>query len=127
MVLKKRLRIIYLVKKRNACYLKNTHKFGIEVPKYISKEYALDKNNSNTIWADAISKEMKDVSPAFKKLDSEEIVTIGYHHVNCHMIFDVKMEYLCHKDRLVAAGHVTDPPATITYANLFSGRQSGLI
>ena len=44
-VLKKRLRIISLVKKRNAQYLKKTHKFGIEVPKSVDQAYALDKNN----------------------------------------------------------------------------------
>ena len=35
-VLKKILRILYLVKKRNAQYLKETHKFGIEVPKLVA-------------------------------------------------------------------------------------------
>ena len=35
-VLKKRLRIISLIKKRNAQHLKKTHKFGIEVPKSVA-------------------------------------------------------------------------------------------
>ena len=69
-VLKKRLWIKYFVKKRNACYIKKTHKFGIEVPKSVDWEYALDKKNGNTLWADAISKQMKDVSPDFRKLDN---------------------------------------------------------
>ena len=69
-MLKKRLIIINLVKKRNARYLKKTHKFWIEVPKSDAQEYALDKNNGNTLWADYISKEMKDVSPDFRKLDN---------------------------------------------------------
>ena len=41
-VLKKRLRITFLVKKRNNQYLKKTHKFGIEVPKSVTQAYALN-------------------------------------------------------------------------------------
>ena len=68
-VLSKRLRMISLVNKRNAWYLKNTHKFRIEVPKSVAHIYALDKKNANTLWAYDIAKEMKYLSPAFKKLD----------------------------------------------------------
>ena len=57
-VLKKRLRIISLVKKRNDRYLKKTQKFGIEVPNSVLQAYALYKKNVNTLWEDAIAKEM---------------------------------------------------------------------
>ena len=90
-MLKKRIIIISLVKKRNNIYLKKTHKFGIEVSESVSRSYALDKKNGNSFWSDAITKEMKDVSPALRKLYHVEIVTIGYQRVNCHMIFDVNM------------------------------------
>ena len=43
--MKKILPIISLVKKRNALYLRKTHKFGIEVPKSVVKVYALDKKS----------------------------------------------------------------------------------
>ena len=55
-VLKKRLIIISLVKKRNALYLKNTHNFGKELPKSVSKAYSLDENNGNILWEDSIDK-----------------------------------------------------------------------
>ena len=61
---------------------------------------------------------MKDVSPAFRKLDIGEIVPIGYQCVNCRIIFDVKMEYFHRKARLVAVGHVTEPQSNITYASV---------
>ena len=61
---------------------------------------------------------MKDVIPAFRKLDNGDIVPIGYQRVNCHMIFYVKMEDLWRKARLVAGGHVTYPPVAITYARV---------
>ena len=34
------------------------------------------------------------------------------------MIFDVKMGYSRGKSRLVVRGHVTEPPATITYVSV---------
>ena len=57
----------------------------------VSWSYTLDKKNDNTFWSDAITKEMKDVSPALQKLYRVEIVKIGYQRVKCHMIFDVNM------------------------------------
>ena len=68
MVLKKKLRILSLVNKTNSRYLKNTHKFGIEVLKSVAQSYELDKKVGNNIWAYDISKEMKDVRPVFQKL-----------------------------------------------------------
>ena len=100
LVLNKRLRIIPLVKKRDARYLKKTHQFGIEVPKSAVHVYALDKTNNNTLWADAITKEMKDMSPAFNKLNNGNILPIGYQRVNCHISFDVNMEDFRNKARL---------------------------
>ena len=91
-MLNKRLRIISLVKKRNAFYLKKNHKFGNEVPKSVVQEYELDENNGNTLWEDTNSKDMNDVIPAFGKLDNGEIVSIGYQRVNCHMISDVPLQ-----------------------------------
>jgi hypothetical protein len=89
-VLKKRDRIILLVKKRSPRFLKQTH--GIEVPKTVKEALELDKKNGNTLWADAIAKEMKDVRVAFKILPAGQSAPIGYQKIPCHMIFDVKME-----------------------------------
>ncbi len=91
-VLKKRDWIISLVCKRTTRYLKRTHKFGIEVPKTVKEALALDRKNSNILWADAIAKEMKEVCIAFNILPDGRSVPIGYQKIPCHMIFDVKME-----------------------------------
>jgi hypothetical protein len=77
-VLRKRDRIISLVRKRNPCYLKRTHKFGIELPKTNNKALEIDKKNGNTFWSDAIAKEMKDVCITFKILLDGQSVPIGY-------------------------------------------------
>ena len=39
--------------------------------------------------------------------------------MKCHMIFDVKFgENFRHKTRLVAGGHMTEIPATLTYSSV---------
>jgi len=119
-VLKKRDRIISLVRKRNPRYLKRTHKFGIELPKTVKEAFELDKKNGNTLWADAIAKEMRDVRVAFKILPDGQPAPVGYQRIPCHMIFDIKMEDFRRKARLVAGGHMTKAPATITYASVVS-------
>jgi hypothetical protein len=91
-VLKKHDRIISLVCKRTTRYLKRTHKFDIEVPKTVKEALALDCKNGNTLWADAIAKEMKEVRIAFNILPDDRSAPIGYQKIPCHMIFDVEME-----------------------------------
>jgi hypothetical protein len=119
-ILKKRDHIISLVKKRIPRFLKRTHKFGIEVPKTVKLALELDKKNGNTLWADAIAKEMKDIHVAFKILPDRKSAPIGNQKIPCHMIFNVKMEDFRRKARLVAGGHRTEAPATITYASVVS-------
>ena len=119
-VLKKRDRIISMVKGRSIRYHKRTHKFGIAVPKTVREAHELDRLNGNTLWADAIAKEMKEVRKAFDILPDDKAVPIGYQKIPCHMIFDVKMEDFKRKARLVAGGHRTEAPATITYASVVS-------
>jgi hypothetical protein len=119
-VLRKRDHIISLVRKCNLRYLKRTHKFGILLPKTVNKVLALDRKNGNTFWADVIAKEMKDMCAAFKILLDGQSVPIGYQKIPCHMIFDIKMEDFGCKAIVVAGGHTTKAPATITYANVVS-------
>jgi hypothetical protein len=88
-VLKKRSRIIAAVTKR---YHKRTQKFGIEVPKSWNDCIRLDKENDNTLWQDAVRKEMKNVRIAFQILDDNDAITPTYQEIRCHMILDVNME-----------------------------------
>jgi hypothetical protein len=91
-VLKKRDQIISLVCKRTTRYLKRTHKFSIKVPKTVKEALALDHKNGNTLWADAIAKEMKEVQIAFNILPDGRSEPTGYQMIMCDMIFDMKME-----------------------------------
>jgi hypothetical protein len=119
-VLKKCGLIISLIRKRTTCYLKRAHKFDIEVPKTVKEALALDCKNGNTLWVDTIAKEMKEVCIAFNILPDGHYAPIGYQKVPCHMIFKMKMEDFRQKARLVAGGHRTKAPATITYASVVS-------
>ncbi len=92
-VLKKRDQIISIVCRRTTRYLKRTHKFGKEIPKTVNEALALDHKNGNTLLADTIAKEMREVSIAFNILPDGDSAPIGYQKIPCHMIFDVKMEY----------------------------------
>jgi hypothetical protein len=90
------------------------------VPKTVKDALEIDHRNGNTFWADAIAKEMKDVCVAFKILLDRLSAPIGYQKISYHMIFDIKMEDFRRKARLVAGGHRTKAPATITYACIVS-------
>jgi hypothetical protein len=116
-ILKKRNRIIAAVSNR---YLKRTHKFGVRIPRTVRECHELDKENGNTMWQDAIQKEMNNVTVALKMLDKGEEVPPAYKYIDCHMIFDVKMENFRRKARLVAGGHMTGVPSVPTYASVVS-------
>jgi hypothetical protein len=63
---------------------------------------------------------MKNVRIAFKVLDDGEVVPPCFQEINCHLIFDVKMEDFWRKARLVAGDHMTDTPTTNTSASVVS-------
>ena len=115
-VLKKRKKIISAVKYRTK---KQSHKYGIKVPGTIQEAYQLDKANQNTLWRDAIAKEMKNVSVAFEILEEGEELPASFKLATCHIIFDVKMDFT-RKARYVLDGHKTEDPAGSTYAGVVS-------
>ena len=61
---------------------------------------------------------MRDVHVAFSILPDGQPVPVGYQKIPCHVMFDIKMEDFRCKARLVAGGHMTKVPATITYASV---------
>jgi hypothetical protein len=70
-----------MVKGRSTRYHKRAHKFGIAVPKTVRDAQELDRLNGNTLWADAIAKEMKEVRKAFDILPDDKAVPIGYQKI----------------------------------------------
>ncbi|CAJ1969005.1 unnamed protein product [Cylindrotheca closterium] len=118
----------YILKKRNAIiakvrsrYHKRTHKFGIRVPKTVQEARELDQINGNNLWEQALLKEMSNVRVAFKMLNKEDKAPVGHTKNKCHIVFDVKMETLRRKCRLVAGGHMTEAPCpSVTYSSVVS-------
>jgi hypothetical protein len=71
---------------------------------------------------------MKKVMVAFEYIDQQltpeqarnlHTKYVGFQEINCHMIFDIKMD-ITRKARFVAGGHRTEPPASITYSSVVS-------
>ena len=119
-VLKKKHMLISKIKSK---YWSRTHKFGIKIPKTVQDALKLDQENGDTLWWDAILKEMKNVRIAFEiyEGDINELVKKGFTKIDCHMIFDIKMgENFRRKARLVAGGHKTETPSSITYSSVVS-------
>eukprot|EP00934_Nitzschia_sp_Nitz4_P008349 Nitzschia sp. Nitz4//scaffold712_size1567//12//1007//NITZ4_009323-RA/size1567-processed-gene-0.1-mRNA-1//-1//CDS//3329557200//8339//frame0 len=115
-VLKKKHRIIAKVKSSR------THKYGFRIPKTVKEALEIDKENGNTLWWDAIMLEMKNVRPAFQEFEGNDTIELhkqGYQEIRCHIIFDIKLgENFRRKARLVAGGHTTDTPSSLTYSSV---------
>ena len=117
-VLKKRMTIIAKLKSK---YWQRTHKYGIQVPKTVHDAYAIDATNKNTKWRDAIFEEMKKIRAAFELYEDDPKNLIGYQKITTHFIFDIKLgENFRRKARLVADGHKTETPSSVTYSSVVS-------
>ena len=117
-VLKKKNRIISKIKSK---YWKRTHKFGIRIPKSVLEAKQLDEHNDNTLWTDAIMLEIKNVRIVFETYNGDTKGLVGYQSIDCHLIFDIKMgEHFRRKARMVAGGHQTETPSSITYSSVVS-------
>ena len=108
-----------MIAKARSLYWKCTHKFGVLIPKSVKVALLLDDKTGTDLWQKAIEKEMKNVMPAFTFLEQNKKVPIGYQHIDCHMIFDVKMDFTW-KAQFVARGHMTEALALLTYSSVVS-------
>ena len=84
------------------------------------------KETGTDFWWQAIQKEMKNkVMIAFEydnTLTQEQARTdkskyVGFQETTWHIMFDVIMD-ITRKVRFVAGGHLTEPPASITYSSV---------
>ena len=89
---------------------KDGMKYGVQV----------DRENNNTLWADATKKELDKVRVAFELLNKSEKVPAGYAKIPYHIIYNIKID-LAHKVRLVAGGHRhKNVPKHLTYSSVVS-------
>ena len=62
------------------------------MPKTVQEALNLDQENGNTLWYDAIAKEMKNVRVAFEEWKGKENqIPPGYQKIKCHIIFELKL------------------------------------
>ena len=98
---------------------KKTHKYGIEIPTSVEHAKEIDRANGNTLWMDALNKEMYNVGVAFEVLEDGVPAPKGWHKVTGHLIWDVKMDFT-RKARWVLDGHKCPDPEGSTYAGVVS-------
>ena len=83
----------------------------------VGHAYEIDKGNGNTLWRDAIKKEMTNVGIAFEVLEEGEKAPVAWRNVSGHLVFDVK---ITRKASWVLDGHKTPKPTGLTYAGVVS-------
>jgi hypothetical protein len=78
----------------------------------------VDKKDNNTMWYDAIKKELTKIIEfeLFKDVQDGKPPP-GYKRITCHMIFDAKFDGR-RKARFVAGGHLTDDPGEDSYSRV---------
>ena len=82
---------------------KETHEYGIEVPRNVHHALELDRDNRKSLWANAIRKVISGLSLAFDIRDKDTSVESAREYLECYTIFDVKMDFT-QKARFVANG-----------------------
>ena len=53
-----------IISKLKSKYWERTHKYGMRVPKRVDEAYEIDKENGDTLWADAMEEEMPKIKNA---------------------------------------------------------------
>ena len=63
---------------------------------------------------------MEAVWVAFKVLNDGEEPPPGHQYMDCHMVFDIKLDAFHLKPRHVVRGHMAGAPTMLTYAGIVS-------
>ena len=87
---------------------------GCEAFQNAFKAAEINKLEGNTLWSNAIGKEVRNVRVAFDILEEGYDPPPAYQFVKSYLVFDFKMEDLRRKVRLVAGRHMTDVPSSYT-------------
>ena len=113
-----------IIEKVKSLDWKQSHKFGIKLPKSVQEAHAIDKANGNNLWTRVIEKEMGTVCKnSFKRYwdsngnepNAAEVQAnpkkhiFGYKEITCHLVFDIKLDSkFTPKARFVANGSKTN-------------------
>ena len=111
-----------IIGKLKSKYWFRKQNFSVNIPNSVQEAKAFVEDNGNTLWWDAICKEMKNIRPDFQvwEKDISELPP-GYQNITCHMIFDVNMGNTFRRKVLfVSDEHKTKTPASMTYSSVVS-------
>jgi len=99
-------------------------KYGINIPRNVKEALAFDLINNNTLWIDAIKKEMMALETAgvWEFHPPHFRPSKDFQYAPLQMIFDVKQEDLRHKARLVSGGHVVESSMWESYSSVVQQR-----
>ena len=114
-VLKRRNAMVSKVARR----IRKNMKFGITIPKNYAEAAEFDRANNKRLWQDSIKKEMTNVRVAFKLLEGNNRIPIGFKEITCHLIFNVKFD-LKRKTRYVGGGYLTTVSLSMSYSSVVS-------
>lgn len=111
------------------------YQYGVQIPRNYAEAVELDKQNGNTMWADAVKLELGQI----KDYDTFNDVGIaqwidgkisnapeGYKRIRVHLVFAVKHDGR-RKARLVADGHLTEKPIETIYSSVASTRSIRIV
>lgn len=108
-----------ILSKIKARIRKTNRKYGIEIPTNVEHAMRLDRENGNTLWRDALAKEMTNVGVAFEILPEGKSAPPGWRAASGHLVWDLKMDFT-RKARWVLDGHKTPDPVQSTFAGVVS-------
>ena len=111
------LRQAFASKRKNAI----KYKFGVRIPRNLKEAKELDRVNGNTLWQDALKKEMDQIASfeTFKDLGKGARLPAGHQRVYVHIVWDCKYD-LRRKARLVISGNLTPPTTDNAYSGIVS-------
>jgi hypothetical protein len=98
------------------------YSFGVQVPRNAKQAIELDASNGNTLWTEAMDKEIANIQAynTFKDMGTVTHVA-GYNKIIVHFVFAVKHD-LRHKARLVTGGRLTEPTMEGSYSSVVNLR-----
>ena len=77
----------------------------------------INQETGTDFWRKVLQLEMSKTLPAVKILGKIEAKPVGYQQIPCHIVFNVKMDFI-QKVRYITGGHKTVDPKTPTYASV---------
>jgi hypothetical protein len=98
------------------------YNFGVQVPRNAKQAIELDASNGNTLWTEAMGKEIANIQAynRFKDMGTATYVA-GYKKIIVHFVFAVKHD-LRHKACLFSGGHLTELTLEGSYSSVVNLR-----